>query len=58
MNESEDPGVQENLEQYVDIQILQYSNEWKKDSKGEPTLYFNSERQKLVRCNSTRLAQK
>ena len=32
MGESEDPGVQDNLEQYVDIKIMQYNSTWRKDS--------------------------
>jgi hypothetical protein len=37
---------------------MQYSNTWENDSNGEPTLKSESARQKLVSCNSTRLAQK
>jgi hypothetical protein len=44
MGESEDPGVQENLEQYVDIKIMQYNSTWRKDSDGESTLYSDNVR--------------
>ena len=56
MDEWEDPGVQENLEQYVDIKIMQYNSSWERDSEGQSTLYSDRVRQNLVKCNSTRLA--
>jgi hypothetical protein len=29
MGESENPGVQDNLEEYVDIKIMQYNSSWR-----------------------------
>ncbi len=58
MGESEDPGVQDNLDQYVDIKIMQYNSTWREDDKGMPTLYSDNVRQNLVKCNSTRLGLK
>ena len=58
MGESEDPGVQDNLDQYVDIKIMQYNSTWREDDKGVPTLYSDNVRQNLGKGNSTRLGLK
>ena len=55
MGEKEDPGVQENLEQYVDFKIMQYNSTWMRNSLGTSTQYSDNVRQNLVKCNSTRL---
>ena len=55
MGEKEDPGVQENLEQYVDFKIMQYNSTWMRNSLGTSTQYSENVRQNLVKCNSTRL---
>ncbi len=39
MDESENPGVQANIEQYTDIKIVQYDSTWGNDERGEPKIF-------------------
>ena len=44
MGESENPGVQDNLEEYVDIKIMQYNSSWRTNQNGEASLFSDNVR--------------